>query len=134
MATTPRKGKGLSADQAREILAKNPKLRSQGKDTSWVLERANQARGDGGDDADAAWLALDVDAALAATQGAVDDVMARLDQEAAEIEARRREYIATKAREVFAWFKKHDPAMASERTRAAVKRHQALLRRLGFRV
>lgn len=132
MAAETRKGKGLSEEQARAILAKNPKLRSDGKDTSWVLERASQARGD--EAPDAKWLALPVEQVLGETKKALDEVSARIDREIAELEAQRKVFTQGKASALFAWFKQNDPSMAAPSTKAAVKLHAELLRKLGFRL
>ncbi len=134
--STERKGKGLSAQQARAILEKNPKLRADGKDTSWVLERASQALGADKDKAqrDQRWLALDIEAAMDEAQTELDNEQRALDEAQAALDKQRAALTQATGKRVYLWFRANDPTMKAPSTLATLKTRAAFFKKLGFKL
>ena len=121
------KPKGLTPEEARKILDKNPALRASGKDTSWVLERANKAW----KDEEQKKSADDFLGAIAQTRAAMKREQARLEERIAEL---KKELDGTKQKAVvhlYAWLEEHDPKISGE-TQEAIADQAAFLKDLGF--
>jgi len=121
---------GLSADEARRILAKNPALRAQGKGTNWVLERAGKAwkKPEGTESAPAE----DFFGALVQVRANQRRELERISEAAQKL---RQETVAVNAAacaELNAWLEAHDPKRTFEETRETIDDEAKFLLEIGF--
>lgn len=123
-----RKSKGMSAEAARAVLAKNPKLREHGRDTNWVQERVEKAWGERKEQAAAPGDFFELVQTLKGE-------LARLEQEFMERErtiARERARAVDVVRQTLVqWLDDFDPTRTAALTKRVIERERAFFGKLG---